>query len=155
MKKMYTIHLPDSEQQMLVDLVNKGVRSAREINRARILLLSNEGMIDKEIVAVLGVAEATVQRIRERYCKDGLTGALKEHSRRGRPLLLDDKGEATLIALTCSDPPQGRTLWTMRLLADKMVELNVVDAICDETIRLHLKKINSNPGKNDTGKSPV
>ena len=153
MKKRYAINLSMAEQEQLTTLVHKGKESARKINRARVLLLSNEGKTDREIMNTLGVTMRTVQRIRQNYFLVGLNGVLEEKSRSGRPLILNDKGEATLIALACSLPPEGRIVWTMQMLADKMIALNVVDSISDETVRRHLKKTSLNLGKKNTGKS--
>ncbi len=113
---------------------------ARTLTRARILLLSAEGKTDEFIVDALKVAPQTVRNIRKRFAEEGLSAALSEQPRPGARRKLDGKQEAFLVALVCSTPPQGREHWTMRLLADKLVELGVVESISDETVRRVLKK---------------
>ena len=153
MPKLYIVKLSDEERKKLHSMVNTGVNSARVFIRARVLLLSDEEKIDEEIAEALKIHTHRVARIRKRYVQEGLDKALNERFRSGKPLALDEKGEATLVALACSNPPEGRTVWTMQLLADKLVELQVTDAISDETVRLHLKKTSSGRGKRGIGRS--
>lgn len=120
------------------------------MRRAQILLWSHAGKQDKEIVELLGCAAMTVSSTRERW--------VREHRLEdaGRPKCggkLDAKQAALLVALACSDAPEGRAEWTMQLLADKLVELKVVDALSDETVRRTLKKTKSNPGNTSSGAS--
>ncbi len=110
------------------------------LTRARILLLSAEGKSDDFIADALKVVPQTVRNIRKRFAQEGLEAALSERPRPGVQRKLDGKQEAFLIALACSDPPPGREHWTMQLLADKLVELGVVESISDETVRRVLKK---------------
>ncbi len=105
-------------------------------------------------VEVLHSSRSTVARTRERYANHGLNSALFEGKRRGGTPKLNAKQNAMLVALACSDAPQGRDLWTMQLLADRLIELGVVSDISDETVRRTLKKTRSNRGGNDTGASP-
>jgi len=112
------------------------------LTRARILLLSAEGKTDTFVADALKVNPQTVRNIRKRFAEEGLEVALRERPRPGARPKLDAKGEAFLIALACSDPPEGREHWTMQLLADRLVELGVVDSISDETVRRVLKKTN-------------
>jgi transposase len=122
------------------------------LNRARILLKADVGehvaeeiLIDKEIAGMLETSTATVQRVRERFCRQGLDAALERSlPDRVYERSLDRRAEARLIALACSEPPEGRDRWSLRLLADKAVELGVVHSVSHETLRKTLKKTNSN-----------
>ncbi len=136
----YKVTLTAEERAFLEGLLRKGRASARVLRRARTLLLAAEGYQRKAIARVLGVSEPTVIKTCRRFVEEGLEGALYDRPRPGAQPKLDEKGEATLIALACSDPPEGREHWTMQLLADKLVELGVVERISDETVRRVLKK---------------
>ena len=146
-KKQNQEHLSEAERNYLHEVIGKGEGSARQIRRAHTLLLSDEKQPDKDIAAFLHVHPNTVAATRKRYCAVGLPTALKEPSRPGQARKLDGKQEAFLVALACSEAPGGRDRWTMQLLADKLVELEVVEEpISDETVRRVLKKKISNPG---------
>lgn len=140
-KKIYHVTLTDEEEKTLKTLVRKGKASARKITRARILLLAHDGKKDREIIDGLQVGRATVERIRKRFIEGGVEFAINERPRPGGKHKLDTKAEATLIALACSDGPEGRSVWTMQLLADRLVELGLVESISDETVRRYLKKM--------------
>jgi transposase len=116
------------------------VAPARKLTRARILLLADEGGTDEAIAAALHVHRATAERSRRRFVEGGLERALSDEPRPGGRPKLDGRGEAHLGALACSAPPEGRARWTLQLLADRLVELALVDAISDETVRRALKK---------------
>ncbi len=133
----YPVQLTDEEREQLRSITRTGKHSARVMQRAQILLWSDEGKQDKEIVALLGCAPLTVASIRERWVKEK---RLADLPRLGSKPLLDAKQESLLVALACSDAPDGRAEWTMQLLADKLVELKVVEQISDETVRRTLKK---------------
>ena len=144
--KKYRIELTTEEQQELKALVSKGRAAAYKQTHARILLLSDEarkdgGLTDEEVARSLEIASATVERIRRRCVEEGIEAALgrKEQQRR-RPKKLDGAAEAHLIALACGEPPQGRVSWTLRLLADRLVECEIVESIHPETVRKTLKK---------------
>ncbi len=150
--KKYRIELTTEEQQELKALVSKGRAAAYKQTHARILLLSDEarkdgGLTDEEVARSLEIASATVERIRRRCVEEGIEAALgrKEQQRR-RPKKLDGAAEAHLIALACGEPPQGRVSWTLRLLADRLVECEIVESIHPETVRKTLKKTNSSLG---------
>lgn len=145
-KKIYIVNLTEEERAFLLKSVKRGEHSARKINRARILLLADDGRIDREIAAALHTSVPTVQRIRQWFVGGGLENALNERPRKGGDKTLDGKAEALLVALACSDPPGGRKRWTVQLLADKLVELEVVDSVSDETVRRTLKRTMSSPG---------
>ena len=141
------------ERQHLAGLLAAGKRSALTLTRARILLKADQAdggpaWEDARIAAALDCGVRTIERIRQRFVEQGLEAALgrKPQDRPSRERKLDGRGEARLIALACSAPPEGRQEWTMKLLADKLVELQVVDAICDETVRRVLKKTRSSRG---------
>jgi transposase len=130
----------------LEQLTTKGESGARRIRRARILLLADEDRLDKEIASFLGAAVTTVERVRKRFVEEGLEAALSERPRPGAARKLDGRQEAFLMALACSDAPEGRGRWSMRMLADRLVELEVVEEISDETVRRTLKRGTSNRG---------
>ncbi len=138
--KKYVVDLNKNEKERLQRLTTKGKSGARKIRRAHILLLADEGYIDKEIARALGAAVTTVERVRKRFVEEGLEAALSERPRPGAARKLDGHQEAYLVALACSDPPKGKKRWSMQLLADKLVELEVVDEISGETVRRTLKK---------------
>ena len=142
MAKIYHINLTDEERTYLLEFIKSGERSARKITRARILLLADEGRKDRGIVESLHTSVPTVQRTRKRFVEGGLDVALNELPRPGGRIRkkLDEKGIAILETLARSEPPAGRNHWTMQLLADRLVELKVVDRISDETVRNELKK---------------
>ncbi len=144
--KKYVVNLTGEERGQVQALCHKGTAAARKINRARVLLLADADKPDGEIAATLGIGRSTVERTRKRFVAGGLTLALNELPRTGGKRTLDGKQEAYLVALTCSTPPSGQKRWTMRLLADRLVALGVVETISDETVRVTLKKGASNHG---------
>ena len=140
MSKPYRVRLTKAERSALVALTRRGTAQARQISRARILLLADGGASDRTIADALQVDPRTCQRLRKRACQEGPLAALVDRPRPGAARLLDDTAEAHLIALACSDAPEGRAQWTMQLLADRLIELQIVPAISDETVRRTLKK---------------
>ena len=143
----YIVELTREEQNELAQLVSKGKAAARRITHARILLQANESKdgpawTDKQISQAFGVHTNTIHGIRRRFVEHGLQVALerKKQNRPSRKRVVDGDVEAHLIALRCGDPPEGRNQWTLRLLADKLVELEIVPSICHETVRKTLKK---------------
>jgi transposase len=145
--KRYVVTLTPAERDQLDALTRAGKRSARAITRARILLLADRGeggpgWEDRRVAEALGCGHRTVERVRERFVTEGFDAALTAKARPDSPRtpVLDGKAEAKLIALACSAAPDGRKAWTLRMLADKLVELEVVDAISHETVRRALKK---------------
>jgi transposase len=139
-KKTYLVDLKEEERTCLLDLIQTGEHSARKLNRARVLLLADEGRTDREIAEALHTGTATVQRTRQRFVEGNLDGALNERPRPGAQKKLNEKGEAVLETLAHSKPPAGRKRWTLQLLADRLVELQVVDRISQETVRQEVKK---------------
>jgi transposase len=152
MKKEYVVELTNEEREYLHKLISSGSAPARKLNRARILLKADVGkhlsetqaLSDRQIAQMLDTSIATVQRARERFYEGGLQTAL-ERSKPDRLYRrsLEGRAEAHLIALACSEPPQGRNRWSLRLLADKAVELGIVEKVSHETVRKTLKKTNS------------
>ena len=139
-KKIYIVDLTKEERTYLLEFIKSGKQSARKLNRARILLLADEGKADREIAEALHTGTATVQRTRQRFVEGNLEGALNERPRLGGQKKLDEKGEAILETLAQSKPPAGRKRWTLQLLADRLVQLKLVDSISYETVRQELKK---------------
>jgi len=148
----YVVTLAEDERNALRRLVSVGRAAARKLTHARILLQADSGPGgpgdgDAEIAASLGVGHATIERVRQRFVEEGLEAALeRRRSRRDYRRKLDGRAEARLIALACSQPPAGRSRWTLRLLADRLVVLEVVDAVSHECVRQTLKKTNSSLG---------
>ena len=150
----YIVDLTDDEREQLLRLTRGGKASVRKVTRARILLKANGGVIDQEVAKALDTGTATVSRTRQRFVQEGLDSALNERPRPGQRPKLTGKQEAHLVAVACSAAPEGHTRWTLRLLADKVVELGFADSIARETVRQVLKKTTSSPGKKSSGASP-
>lgn len=145
--KKYRVTLTDEERQQLQAMIAAGKAAAKALAHARILLKADEGeggpaWPDHQIAEALEVGVATVERVRQRFVEPRLEAALrrKAQDRPSREPALDGRAEARLVALACSAPPDGRKAWTLRLLADKLVELEVVDSVSRETVRQALKK---------------
>jgi transposase len=149
--KRYRVDLSEAERTTLLGLTQKGKAAARKVRRAHVLLLADEGKTDSQISDALHTGIATVERLRKRFVEEGLEAALTEKPRPGAQRKLDGKQEALLVALTCSTPPTGRRHWTMQLLADRLVELGVVESLSDETVRRLLKQTTSSPGSSGVG----
>jgi transposase len=152
----YVVNLSAAERDALTQLVRAGVRSARTLTRARVLLKADDGLPDPEVAAALDVGVATVHRIRQRCVEEGLEAALRDRPRPGAVPKFDTKQHAHVIALACSQPPEGRTRWTLRLLADRVVELRLAEQCSYETIRRALKKTlpaSSSRGRSSSGAS--
>jgi len=149
-RKKYIVQLTEEEREYLHKLISSGTAPARKLNRARILLKADigkhaegEALIDKEIARMLETSPATVQRVRERFYEGGLEAALERSlPDRVYKRSLEGRAEARLIALACSEPPRGWDRWSFRLLADKAVELGIVEEVSHETVRKVLKKTN-------------
>lgn len=144
-QKKYLVDLTEAERDELTQLIRSGKHSSRRVTRARILLKAAAGCTDAEIVQALSVGVVTVERTRHRFVELGL-GALNEKSRPGKRPKLDEKAEARLIAEACSQAPEGKKGWTLQLLADRVVELQLADSYSYEAVRRVLKKTNSSRG---------
>ncbi len=144
--KRYVVTLTEDERAALDGLVRKGKLGVRKLRRAQILLAADKGLTDAAIASAIHASVSTVERTRQRFVAGGVDWALNERPRPGARPKLDGKAEAYLVALACSKPPEGRERWTMQLLADRLVALEQVEAISDETVRRALKKTTSSPG---------
>jgi transposase len=160
-EKKYLVTLTAGERDRLDALVRKGKASALVLTRARILLKADQadggpGWDDRRIADALDVGERTVGRVRQRLVERGFEACLtrKPQDKPSRERKLDGAAEARLIAVACSKAPDGRAEWTMQLLADKLVELAVVESVSDETVRRTLKKMRSSRGGRSSGASP-
>jgi len=156
--KKHIVRLSVEERQYLFDLVKKGKVAAYKRRGAQILLkadISKEGpgWTDQHIVKTFGVSVRTVERLRERLCRLGFEKCLLRAEGSGRKRKLDGVQEAQLITLVCSDSPEGFAGWTLRMLADKMVELGYIDSVSYETVRQVLKKTKLSPGRKKNGAS--
>ena len=140
MAKKYVVELTDEERAQLLVLLKKGKAAARKVCRAQMLLQADEGACDTVIAATLHVGVATVERTRKRFVEEGLDAALTERRRPGGQPKLQGKDEAFLIATACSAPPNGRKRWTLQVLADRLVEVGIVDSVSDDTVGRTLKK---------------
>jgi transposase len=151
--KKYKVTLTAEERNSLQGLIAAKGTAAKKALHARILLKADAGpdgpaWTDARIAEAFEVDVSTVERLRQRFVEQGPDAALgrKRQDRPSRPRTLDGKAEARLIALACSEPPAGRVRWTLRLLADQLVELEIVETVCTETVRRTLKKTNSSRG---------
>lgn len=149
MAKKYGVTLELSERDELEALLSRGKADVRRLNHARILLKADEskwgpGCSDSEVADVCETSVRTVERVRKRFVEEGLEMALSPYRtpRRRYTRKLDGDQEAKLITIACSNPPEGRARWSLRMLADKMVELEYVDQLSYETVRQTLKKTN-------------
>lgn len=149
----YVVDLNEEERAQLETMLRKGKSSARRQARARILLKADEGMMNQDIMAALDVSETMVSRARQRFVEEGLEAALSDKPRPGQKPKLDDKQCAHVIAIACSDAPEGHDHWTLRLLADKVVELGFAESFSHEGVRAVLKKTSSSHGKRRNGAS--
>ncbi len=153
MVKKYIVTLSEVEQEQLNTLISKGTNGARSIRRAHILLQAHEGLKDEIIADRLRCGASTIQRTRQRYVEEGLMSALFDKPKSGKPEKLSSKAKAHLVALACSEPPEGRGVWTLRLLGNRLIELALVDSISVECVRSYLKKTNVNLGNVNNGAS--
>lgn len=144
--KKYIVTMTAAEREQLHGLISKGKTAAYKQRHARILLKTDQGehgehWTDGEIVEALEVNVSTVERLRQRFVEEGFEAALERKEQQNRaPKKIDGRAEAHLIALSCGKPPDGRKRWTLQLLADQLVALEVVDSVCPETVRKTLKK---------------
>jgi transposase len=152
MKAKHRVRLSESERHDLSKRIAAGRGSARELAHIRIILKADEGQggpawRDEEIARALDVSVATIERVRRRFIAQGAEGAIsRKRPNRVYARALDGEAEAHLVALSCSEPPPGKAQWSMRLLANRPVELHVVEAVSDETVRRVLKKTRSSRG---------
>lgn len=145
-QRKYPVHLTPQGRKTLEQFVRSGQKNAREITRARILLLADEGKSDWDIVSLLNVSRPTIHATRQRYydrsAGKSIIERLKDAPRSGRAIKLDSRVEAKVAMIACSDPPEGSARWTLTMIADRLVKLEVIDSICQESVRSLLKKTN-------------
>jgi transposase len=146
MKKKYPVILSETEREELEGLIAAGIAPARKLTHARILLKADQstqgpGWVDEKVAEAVEVSQPTVARVRKQYSEEGLEAVLNRRApNREYHRKLDGEQEARLVALACSEPPQGQARWSLRLLADKLVELEVVEEVSYQTVRRTLKK---------------
>lgn len=145
-QKQFLVQLNEQERHRLQQIVRSGKDKARKITRCRVLLLAAgpNGKTDQEISDALNVCLATIFYIRRRYAQEGLERAIGEGARSGQPPKFKGKAAAKITAIACSTPPEGQARWTLRLLADRIVELKIVESISHQSVSNILKKTNSN-----------
>ena len=151
--KKHHVELTAEERFKLGQMLRRGKHSARRLTRARILLKAADGLRDDEIAEAVETSLPTVERTRKRFA-DVRLGALDERPRPGKKPILDERGEARLIAEACSAAPGGREHWTLQLLADRVVELKLAGSCSADTVWRVLKKTNSSRGSSSSGASP-
>jgi len=158
--KKYVVRLSEDERNQLNEIIRKGKSSAQRLTKARILLKADvseagEGWSDSRIMEALETSATTVYRTRQQLVEEGFEAVLSRKQRARPPVapIFDGEKEAQLIALACSKPPKGRVRWTLRLLEDKVVELNIVDRASDSTIGRVLKKTRSSLISRNSGLS--
>lgn len=154
--KRYVVRLTGDEREGLKALVSKGKALARTITRARILLRADQGergecWRDEDVAAALDCSVGTCEEVRKRFLERGLDGALHHQRYEHKPIKVTGEVEAKLVALACTQPPDGRARWTLRMLTDKAFELCYVDTISEEHVRRTLEKTNSSPGSRSSG----
>jgi transposase len=156
-KKKYIVSLTTEERETLEQLTTTGKATAYKMNHARILLKADTnqeggGWTDEDISQALDISVATIERVRQRLVETNLETALsRQEQQQRKPRRLDGEQEAHLIALTCGEAPEGQARWSLRLLADRMVELDDVESVSHETVRQTLKKTTSSPGCENAG----
>jgi transposase len=151
MAKRYRVTLTDEERRRLEDLTRKGKASVRMVRRAQTLLLAADEERDEDIAKALRIGISTVERTRKRCVEEGVEASLRERPRPGARPKLGPNEQAYLVALACTKPPEGRHRWSMQMLADRLIELEMVPDITDEAIRLLLKRTSSSRGSRSSG----
>ena len=151
MRKKFIVDLTSKERKYLQQLVKKGKVAGYKIRHAQMLLKADQspygpGWPDERIAEAFGSHIETARRLRQRFVEEGLDAALQRKKRQNYRRKLDGDAQAHLIAIACSQPPQGRSRWTLRLLADRLVELSVVDSVSHMTVSRTLKKTSLSPG---------
>lgn len=153
MGKKYAVQLSEDQRIELERRYDQPI-SLRQRNRVQILLRSDAGEIDDDIAVDLGIANKTVANVRKRFTTEGLEASLTEKPRSGGPAKLDGKGEAVVIALACSPAPEGQAVWTAELLANRVVQMGIVESVSGATILRVLKKVRSSRGRRRVGVFP-
>ncbi len=149
--KDYVVHLTKEDRNFLQKFVSMGKQSAREYRRAMILLLSDKGKTDVDIHEILEVSTRTIERTRQKYVTGDLDSALHELPRPGQPKKLSSSQEQQIIAIACSNAPEGRSHWTLELLRKETIKRGIIDEISKEPIRILLKRHDMKPWKKKCG----
>ncbi len=149
--KEYIVSLTDEARQELQELVQSGTRPVRVVRRAQILLKSEAGFTDEEIVEHVGCAERTVRNVRKRFCDEGLERALYDAPRPGRPSDFTPRQKQQVIALACTEPPEGRVRWTLELLSEHAVKRGFVASLSKSEVALWLKEHDLKPWRKKLG----
>ena len=152
-REKYVVRLTQEERNRLEHIIRAGKSSARITTRARILLKTDAGWSASQVAQALDVAQGTVFNVKRRFAAGGVERVLQDQPQAHRYRKLDDRAEAHLIALACSPAPEGHDHWELRLLAERMVELGVVESLSHETVRQHLKKTSLSRGRRRSGAS--
>ena len=150
MRKKHLVSLT-ADQRVALEERFAGPLTLRQRNRAQVLLRADAGESDADIADELGISAQTAADVRQRFAAEGLEATLTEKPRTGGPSVLDGKGEAVVIALACSPVPEGRAVWTAGMLANRLVELKVVESVSEDTVRRVLKKVISSRGRRRVG----
>jgi transposase len=153
MRKAAFVRLTPEQRTELSDRLEREALNGRRRRHFQILLLADEGRTDEQIAAATGASRSTVERHRTRFAREGLEAALADKPRSGAPAKLDGKQEAMIVALACSDAPEGQARWTAKRLADRAVELEVVESVSESTVRRVLKETRRSPGRSGRGAS--
>lgn len=154
MRKVAFVRLTPEQRAELTDRLEHEALNGRRRRHFQVLLVADEGRTDEQVAAATGASRSTVERIRKRFAAEGLEAALADKPRSGAPAKLDGKQQAMIVALACSDAPEGHAHWTARLLASRVVELEVIESISESTVRRVLKKTRSSRGRRGRGASP-
>lgn len=149
--KEHIVRLTDEARQQLQNLVQAGIRSVRVVRRALILLKSDEGLTDEEIVEHVGCAERTVRNVRKRFCIGDLEQALHDVARPGRPPSFTPRQQQQVIALACTDPPEGRARWTLELLREQAAHRGFVSSVSKSEVALWLQAHDLKPWRKKLG----
>lgn len=152
-KTIFVVNLAEEDREYLSQFIRRGKASARSLFHARVLLMADEGYSNKEIAEILKITKPTVNQIRKRYCQEGLDSAINDKPRSGAPPKIDGTIEAQVTLLACSEPPESRSSWTLQLLADKLVELKLIDSISAMSVQRTLKKARPSHGRRFDGVS--
>jgi transposase len=153
MRKAAIVELTPAQRADLAERLEFQRLTGRQRRRVQILLLADRGQTDEQIVAATGAGRATVERVRKRFAAEGCEAARVEKPRAGAPALLDGKQEALIVALACSDVPEGQARWSARLLANRAIAMEVVETVSESTVRRLLKKTRSSRGRSSRGAS--
>jgi transposase len=153
MRKAAFVRLTPEQRAELTDRLEREALNGRRRRHFQILLLADEGQTDEQIAATTGASRSTVERHRKRFARERLEAALTDEPRSGAPPKLDGKQEAMIVALACSDAPEGQARWTAKLLASRAVVLEVVESVSESTVRRILKKTRSSRGRSGRGAS--